>query len=387
LLPGDIVLFDEISWMGAEDSTFIPKLKAWWDIAASEKPSFLLIMCGSVSTWIEKNILNSTAFFGRISLTTTLEPLNISESAELLEIYGFKGSHFETYMLLSVLGGIPWYLEQVNPKLMAEGNIRSLFFQKGSLLVLEFDRIFHDLFGEGGTTAKKILLALKEGQKSLAELRKEIQFSQSGTLSSIMSDLAVSGFIQKHPQWSVKTGVRSKQSLYRISDPYIRFYLKVIEPNRSLIEQGKFLSDQNSLSSLLPGFDSTIGLQVELLLLQNHALLIKTLDIEPSNCLWDGPYRQTKTQRKSGCQIDYLIQTKTKNLFIAEFKFQKKVIGPEILEELQGRIKRFSCPRGFSTVPILFHLGEVSSRVYDSNYFYRVIDISNFLLPRHGRDL
>ncbi len=29
---GDIILFDEISWVGAKDPTFIPKLKAWWDM-------------------------------------------------------------------------------------------------------------------------------------------------------------------------------------------------------------------------------------------------------------------------------------------------------------------------------------------------------------------
>lgn len=27
----DIILFDEISWMGSKDPSFIPKLKAWWD--------------------------------------------------------------------------------------------------------------------------------------------------------------------------------------------------------------------------------------------------------------------------------------------------------------------------------------------------------------------
>jgi len=28
---GDVILLDEISWMGDKDPTFIPKLKEWWD--------------------------------------------------------------------------------------------------------------------------------------------------------------------------------------------------------------------------------------------------------------------------------------------------------------------------------------------------------------------
>lgn len=78
--PGDIVLFDEISWMGSKDPTFIPKLKAWWD---KQTMPLLLVFCGSVSTWIEENILKSTAFFGRINLTISLEPLPIPESSHL----------------------------------------------------------------------------------------------------------------------------------------------------------------------------------------------------------------------------------------------------------------------------------------------------------------
>ena len=46
---GEIVLFDEISWMGSKDPSFIPKLKAWWD---NQNVPIMLLFCGSVSTWI-----------------------------------------------------------------------------------------------------------------------------------------------------------------------------------------------------------------------------------------------------------------------------------------------------------------------------------------------
>lgn len=55
---GAVVLFDEISWMGGKDPTFVPKLKAWWETSISQKKHVLLIFCGSVSTWIDDNIIN-----------------------------------------------------------------------------------------------------------------------------------------------------------------------------------------------------------------------------------------------------------------------------------------------------------------------------------------
>lgn len=376
LMPGDIVLFDEISWMGLNDPTFVPKLKAWWDTVLSQKSHIFLVFCGSVSTWIEDNILNNTAFFGRVSLTLSLEPLSILESSEFLRKIGFKGSSLEQYKLLSILGGIPWYLEQIDPKFMADDNIKQLCFQKDGLLVLEFQRIFHDLFNGKGRTYKKILESLQEGPRTLIEIRQNIDFAASGTLSKMMEHLITCGFIQKHPQWSIKTEKLQKQSLYRLSDPYVRFYLKNIEPNRTKIDQHFY--DSYEISQL-PGFDVIIGLQVENLLLQNRALLLKTMDINLTDCSMDGPYRQSKTVRTKGCQIDYLVQTRTKNLFVSEFKFKRREIGVDIIEEVQERIKRLVTPKGFGLIPVLFHIGGVSSIVYEKNYFYRIIDISDFL--------
>ncbi len=177
---GDIILFDEISWMGSHDPAFVSKLKVWWDLTISPLDHVLLIFCGSISTWIEDNILNSTAFFGRVSLALTLDPLSISESSALLKGVEFKGSPFEFYKVLSVFGGIPWYLEHINPKEMADKNIKNLCFQKDGLLVNEFNRIFNDLFNGRGGVYKKILESLKDGMKTLAEIREAISYSHSG---------------------------------------------------------------------------------------------------------------------------------------------------------------------------------------------------------------
>jgi AAA+ ATPase superfamily predicted ATPase len=370
--PGDIILFDEISWMASKDPTFIPKLKNWWDKQAKH---LLLVFCGSVSTWIEENILNSTAFFGRINLTISLEPLSITESVEFLRKMGMKISHYDTYKLLSLVGGVPWYLEQFNPTITADENIKQLAFEKDGLLVTEFDRIFHDLFNGKGVTYKKILNSLKEGGKTLSEIRTAIEFPHSGTLSQMMDHLIIAGFVSKQSLWSFKTTKPLKQSLYRISDPYMRFYLKMIEPNLAKISIHGY---SNIVLQSLPGFESHLGLQLEYLLLQNRSLLLKAMGLQESDIISDGPYRQTKTSTQQGCQIDYLVQTATKNLFICEFKFKRREISLDIIKEVQDKILKLKVPRGFASIPVLFHLSGVVDSVATDSYFYRMIDITNF---------
>lgn len=87
-----------------------------------------------------------------------------------------------------------------------------------------------------------------------------------------MDHLIVAGFVVKQSLWSFKTTNLLKQSLYRISDPYMRFYLKVIEPNLGAIADGGF--DQVQLSAM-PGFETHMGLQLEALLFQNRSLLLQ----------------------------------------------------------------------------------------------------------------
>lgn len=370
-----VILLDEISWMSDQDPTFIPKLKDWWDRLVLVRPKLMCILCGSVSIWIEKNILNSTAFFGRISLTITLEPLSIAESYQFLREKGFKGSAYECYQLLAITGGVPWYLEQIFTDSMAYDNIKRLCFEPNGLLVSEFDHIFYDLFYENKEIYKKILEHLKEGMRTLAEIRVLLGAMPSGSLSVFMENLIISGFVSKHPQWSLKTGALRKQSLYRIKDPYIRFYLKAIEPERSRIELGYYESSLGQMAE----FDSMMGLQVESLLLSNRAELLAALSIKPIDCVFDNPYRQTQTVRHRGCQIDYLVQTKTRNLFLCEFKFKRSVLGSEVIDEMMEKSDRLSIPRGYAMVPVLFHLGEVSPSVYEKKYFYRIIDLADFL--------
>ncbi|RZI46116.1 AAA family ATPase [Candidatus Finniella inopinata] len=371
-----VILFDEISWMGAKDSTFIPKLKSWWDLDVQNRANITLVFCGSVSTWIEDNILKSTAFFGRISLILELAPLSLSESANLLRLRGIKGSENELYKILAVTAGIPWCLEQILPHYSADQNIHKLCFEKGGLLTHEFDRIFHDLFSQKGDIYKNILLNLRNGMQTLHSIRQAVNYSKSGTLSTLMEHLIISGFVTKHAQWVLKTGAEKRQSLYRLNDPYTRFFLKYIEPNMTKINKGSYAEVE---MTQLPGYETMLSFQMECLLLQNRSALLKAMAINPADCVFDNPYFQLQSSKHKGCQVDYLIQTRTNNIYVCEFKFRRKELGFDIIEDVQNKINRINLPRGYAAVPVLFHIGGVSDKVIDQQYFYRIIDLADFL--------
>lgn len=369
-----VILFDEISWMGSKDPTFIPTLKVWWDLVLQNFPSITLILCGSISTWIDKNIINSTAFFGRISLYIELGELSITHSKELLRLQGFKGSDIDFFKILAVTGGVPWYLEQIQGNQTAEENIKRLCFEKTGLLVHEFNRIFNDLFSARGEIYKKIVTELSQGMKNRITLQKAIHYSRGGTLSEHLKALEICGFVSKHPDWSLKTGKPTKSTLYRLSDNYLRFYLHYIEPNITKIEQNSF--SEVPLSSL-PGWEPMIGFQLENLLLKNRPLLYKALGLFSQDIVTDNPYFQKASGRKKGCQVDYLIQTRTNTLFICEIKMRRRELGTEVIDSMKAKIASLSIPKGFGISPVLLHLGPISDALLSSTYFFRIIDIAD----------
>lgn len=371
-----IVLFDEISWMGGLDPTFLGSLKTWWDQEASKKQGLVLILCGSISTWIEKNILRSTGFVGRISLVIHLKPLSIQESVLFLRKKGFSGSIYEVLKILSVTGGIPWYLDLIDPKESADQNIYELCFEPTSQLINEFQTIFHDLFERRGESYHKILQALVDGMRTQQELRECLKLQEGGSLSDNLKNLVAAGFISEHYQWSLKKGTIGKQKLYRLSDCFLRFQLKYVEPYRDLIEQGSY---KKAATGKLPGWDSIMGFQLESLLLTNREFLFQALGLDPSLIICDNPFIQFPTTRRKGCQIDYLIQTKMNSLIICEFKFSKNELSSSLLNKLKEKSDTLSIPRGFGKTLALFHIGGVPPKIEESSLFYRVIDLRDFL--------
>lgn len=375
-----VILFDEISWMGSKDPTFLPKLKIWWDSISEKKQNIILILCGSVSTWIEENIIKSTAFFGRVTLHLTLNPLSLAESHLLLKELNIKCSPYDVFRILSITGGIPWYLENIQDNKSVDENIKRLCFSPNGLLVEEFNLIFHDLFDRRGDLYKRIIATLAQGMRDYTEVRQALNYAEGGGLNPYINALITSGYITKHQGWSIKTGKPSKRSLFRLSDNYLRFYIKVVEPVLSRINSNAF--KEVPLSSI-PGWNTVMGIQVENLLLANRRQILNAIGIYPQDVLWDNPYLQHKTKAHEGVQIDYLVQTVTKTLYLCEFKFNRNELKSEVIDEVQKKIDRLSIPRGFSIIPVLFHFGGVSDSVLDSQFFYRIIDINDFLYMSH----
>ena len=372
-----IIFFDEISWMGSCDPDFLGKLKNAWDLEFKKNPRLILVSCGSVSAWIEKNILSSSGFLGRVSLSLTVEELPLFDCNNFWIESGDNISAYEKFKVLSVTGGIPKYLEEIQSNLSAEENIKNLCFDRAGLLFNEFEQIFTDIFSNRSDIYKRIVQCLADGKYEYEEIYKKLNVEKSGVISEYLDELVKSGFLRRDFSWNIKTGKTSKFSRYRISDNYLRFYLKYIIPNKEKIERGSYA---NQSLAALPGWEGAMGLQFENLVLNDRQQILKILQINPDDVIYDNPFFQHKTIRQEGCQIDYLIQTRFDTLYVCEIKFSKHPIKVNIIGEMQEKMRRLKAPRHVSRRAVLIHVNGVHDDIVDSRYFSNIIDFGQFFM-------
>ncbi len=359
-----IVFLDEISWMGREDGAFAGFLKTAWDTQLSKKSKLVFVVAGSVSAWIRANIQRAKGFVGRVSLDLTLQELPIADCRAFWGRKADRTAMREMLDVLSVTGGVPKYLAEIDPSLSADDNIRRLCFDPDGYLFNDFNRIFDDVFDSTVAAKKKIVLALADGPASVSGLAEKIGCEPNGHLSSDLQELVETGFIAAGEGKNPQTGKDVREVRYRLKDNYTRFYLKYVLPKRAAIQSGVF---RFVTLSRLPGWETTMGLQFENLVLNNFASLAKIIGLIGKGVESVAPYFRRGGKKGEGVQIDLLVQL-PKSVYVVEIKRRDRV-SVAVEDEVQRKIERLGLPKGKSVKTVLVYDGEIDAALEENGFF------------------
>ena len=372
-----VVLLDEISWMAQFSLTFPEILKNAWDDLFKKHANLVLVLCGSVSSWIRDEIVENRAYVGRRSLDIVVGEL---PPQECLKFWGKRASRIaprEIIDVLSVTGGVPRYLEDVNPSLSAIDNIKRLCFTPKSVLREDFDDMFDDVITEQPKFSARVLRTFVDGAKTATEVADALGITKGGDVTAAIGNLVEAGFLAEAGQINPETGRELREKRFRIRDNYARFYLKCIEPHKRIIDDGAF-----EIASLdeLEGYDSIMGLAFENLVVNNYRLLLPLLHLDGVVITSAGPYlrRGTKGPRgRKGCQIDLLVQTR-RTVCIVEVKRMKE-ISREIIADVDRKVRAIKRREGVSIRTALVYDGHLAPVAKADGYLDAIIPISKLL--------
>ena len=89
------------------------------------------------------------------------------------------------------------------------------------------------------------------------------------------------------------------------------------------------------------------------------------------------PYRQNKTERLKGCQIDLAIQTQ-KCVYCVEIKRQN-TIGERVVDACEEKISRLKVKKDRTVRPVLVYDGDLSRRVPADAFFSFIVSADKLL--------
>lgn len=355
--------FDELSWMAAGRAKLISYIKFYWDKYWKDHPHLVFVLCGSVASWMVRNVVRSKALYGRVSENILLPPLRLSEVGDFI---GNKRGKRETLEYFLCFGGVPRYLEEFDFNQSFQINVERTCFRSAGFFVEEADKIFYNQFRET-LLYQKIVANLLRAPLSLQELSKKLGKVSSGGLKLYLDNLKSAGILDTLPQ--IKNFQSTKRIFYCVTDEFLRFDSQYITPNRKEIELAvRPLSFSRLTQNKWYPF---LGFAFERFCVKNRYLIATALGIE--NKIIDcGP---VKNLGKNGIQYDLVFLRSDPVITLCEVKYLSHPVSTSVIKDVEGKIARTRFPSDITLEKVLISNQPPSSALDESGYFNQTINI------------
>ena len=343
-----VIFLDELPWMDARNSHFIPAFEHFWNGWASARKDIMLIICGSATSWIINKIFrNKGGLYNRATYRLKLQQFSLHECEELakhLRLPFNRNMLMEGYM---VMGGVPYYWTKLDNTLSLGKNIDRLFLKDDGELHDEFNYIYSSMFN---TPEKyiKIVHALTGKKAGLTrdEIISKAKIDNNGHVSRMLDDLIECGFIRKY----CHTGKRLKDALYQLVDCYTLFHYQFARMAYGIDEEYWVKSMQT------PAYSTWCGLAFERVCLLHTRQIKAAIGISGIRAdLYSWFVR--KTDEHAGVQIDLVIDRADNMVNICEMKYAPKgfILTSSELNKINTRLRIFElyAQRNKAVQPIL----------------------------------
>lgn len=306
-----VVFIDEMPWMDTPRSGFITAFEHFWNGWGAGQDNLMLIVCGSATSWIQDNLINSYGgLYDRVNVEIQLLPFTLHETELLLRSQEVTLSRYDILQLYMAVGGIPMYLSYVKPGLSLAQNIDLLFFNRKAKLKDEFERLFNSLFRSPEPYKTIIrLLATRQSGYSRDEISQLTGIPTGKALSETLRALEASDFIELYQPF--ENNKRNKQ--YRLTDPFCLFYLDQVEGRN---RKANFWRDNENMASLNPwrgrAFENACLSHVEQI---KSALSVGGVASD------NAPWTLRGMDGEKGMQLDLVISRSDRVVNLCEMKF------------------------------------------------------------------
>lgn len=328
-----VVFIDELPCFDTQRSKFVHALGYFWNNWAAWQGNVKLIVCGSATSWMTRNLLDSKGgLHNRLTQTLWLKQFCLAETEEYLKNSGFKWTRDSIAQCYMILGGIPYYLSLLDNRMSLPQNIDRLFFASDGKLRDEFRRLYGSLFKNPESYLKVIdLLATNHQGLTRKELAHKIDLG--GRLSEVLDDLQQCGFITRMAVRAQRGGIKATDGIYHLTDFYTRFYYDFC--------RGKTSDEQYWTHKLAtPKANTWLGLAYERLCMAHIQQIKVALGISGLHTEY---YSWRSKEHQPAAQVDIIIERSDNMVNLCEIKYSagQYIMDKAEYEKIQNRQMAF----------------------------------------------
>ena len=243
-----LVIIDELPFLTATVTGFESLLQRAWDRYLSRKPVLLMLIGSDLS--IMESLNDYDRPFHQRGKPMVVEPLSPHEVRTMLKLT--EADAFDAFL---VTGGMPLQCAEWEPGANLAHYLRDNLSDPTSALAASAELSLAAEY-PADTNARTLLTAIGTGERTFTSILSASRLTKS-TMERSLSTLLSKGAVVGEVPLSAKP---SRETRYRIADPYLRFWLRFVGPHFDEIDRGR---PDRLLARIDAGWSSWRGRAVE----------------------------------------------------------------------------------------------------------------------------
>ncbi len=312
-----VLVIDEFQYLIQTNSEILKTFQKVWD-EHLKKSDITLILTGSSVGMMESEVLGyKSPLYGRRTGQLKLKPFTLDQTRAF-----FPNTEFEKQIkIYSILGGVPYYLEQFEKNRSLKENILENIIKTGTVLREEAITLLREELREPKNYFS-VLKAISSGMTRFNRISNETGI-KNRSLSKYLMRLQDLHLVEK--RLPVTASKDSKRGRYYIEDNYLDFWFKFIFPNQSYLEQNPELF-----------YDGVIEPELDIYTSKKFEDVCKEFMISNK-----ASYSKIGNWWYKGNEIDIVgLNERENKILFSECKWTKNKVGLSLLDDLKNKSEK-----------------------------------------------
>lgn len=247
-----LLVLDEFPFLSAAAPALPSVLQAFWDHEWRDT-RIKVILSGSHISAMKQLEAGDQPLYGRRTSRIAVDPFDYAHASEFVKDYSF-GDRLRTY---GAFGGLPGHLALLEPGAPLGRNIASHALVPSGRLVDDAQHML-DAFLADAQVHYSVIAAIAGGERTWSGITKRVG-RDGGSLTRALQWLMEMKLIERVVPVTEADPTRSKQAIYRITDPYLTFWHRFVAPLISSGAIGLVPGENLWHEQVEPAYDDYMG--------------------------------------------------------------------------------------------------------------------------------